>query len=193
MKQDIYSEALQAEAAKTPPAMDFVTVPGEIEVGVPVLFKMVLERDILNGTPALREWKCEWDFGDGSKRENGWAVFHYFCEAGRYPVTVKLHDIVAGMPITTLPARNVQIGGTRTGPQERLKWLSSVFPRAWNWFSPETKLEASRLMLVLAVAVIGLVAVAQQKVEGLTFLQAVGAVAALGFGADTLKNLVTQR
>jgi hypothetical protein len=54
-------------------------------------------------------------------------------------------------------------------------------------------LEASRLALILAIAVFGLLAVAQQQAQNLSWLQAVGAVFALGFGADTVKNLVTQK
>jgi hypothetical protein len=57
----------------------------------------------------------------------------------------------------------------------------------------ETMLEASRLAMVLTIAVIGLVGSAQHQAQSLTLLQAAGAVFALGFGADTLKNLITQK
>ena len=57
----------------------------------------------------------------------------------------------------------------------------------------ETLLEASRLAMVLTLAVIGLVGSAEHKAQSLTLLQAAGAVFALGFGADTLKNLITQK
>jgi hypothetical protein len=57
----------------------------------------------------------------------------------------------------------------------------------------ETMLEASRLAMVLTLAVFGLVGSAQHQAETLTLLQAAGAVFTLGFGADTLKNLITQR
>jgi len=34
---------------------------------------------------------------------------------------------------------------------------------------------------------------ARQQAQNLSFLEAVGAVAARGFGADTIKNLIMQR
>jgi hypothetical protein len=192
MKEDIYTDGLRNEIDKQPPALDFVTVPSVIDVGVPIIFRMNFSRDILNGAAATREWRCEWDFGDDSQPENGWSVFHYFRLPGTYVVKVTLHDLVTGEVIKRLPERSVKVGADEI-PRGFLARLLLLLPRLLRWVSPETKLELARLMLVLAAAVIGLVAVAQQKVEGLTFLQAVGAVAALGFGADTLKNLVTRQ
>jgi len=46
---------------------------------------------------------------------------------------------------------------------------------------------------VLTLAVIGLVGSAQHQAQSLTLVQAAGAVFALGFGADTLKNLIIQQ
>ncbi|HYR41566.1 MAG TPA: hypothetical protein VER98_00965 [Terriglobia bacterium] len=193
MKEDIYTDDLLEEAEKTPPALDFVTVPDEIHAGAPILFRPAFKRGILNGAAARREWTCEWDFGDGSRRENGWAVFHYFRNPGDYSVVPTLYSVITGSPIAKLPPQQIRVCNGSGKPEQRVRWFIRLFPRAWSWLSPETKLEASRLMLVLATAVIGLIAVAQQRIESLSFLQAVGAVCALGFGADTLKNLVSHR
>jgi hypothetical protein len=99
------------------------------------------------------------------------------------------YDITVSDSVVELPAKTLKVSRLTQNKPTRFDRLK----RAVAWFSPETKLEASRLVLVLAAAVIGLVGVAQQKVDGLTLVQAIFAVCALGFGADTLKNLLTQR
>jgi hypothetical protein len=64
--------------------------------------------------------------------------------------------------------------------------------RLWVFVKPEpeTRLEFIRLTIVLALALLALMATAQQQVLNLSFLESVGAVVALGFGADTIKNLI---
>jgi hypothetical protein len=59
--------------------------------------------------------------------------------------------------------------------------------------SPETRLELARTAIVLALAMIGLMATARQQVESLSFLGAVSAMIALGFGVDVIKNLALPR
>lgn len=45
-------------------------------------------------------------------------------------------------------------------------------------------------MLWLLLALFGLMATAQQKARDLTFLDAVAAVIAIGFGAGTIKDMI---
>jgi hypothetical protein len=57
---------------------------------------------------------------------------------------------------------------------------------------PETRLEFIRLVIVLTLVLIGLMATARQQAQNLSFPEAVDAVVALGFGVDTIKNLIVQ-
>jgi hypothetical protein len=59
--------------------------------------------------------------------------------------------------------------------------------------SAENRLEFGRLLFALAITVFALLATARQQIQSMTFLEASGAAIALGFGADTVKNLLTQK
>ncbi|HXN47903.1 MAG TPA: PKD domain-containing protein, partial [Bryobacteraceae bacterium] len=190
MRQDIYERALLVEMRKTPPAVMMRAQPLIAEPEAPVHFALCFNRDLLNDAAACQEWACTWNFGDGALRETGWEVYHSFSKDGLYDVAVEIADL-DGQPVTSAPIVQKAQVGRLVGPipaAERIR-------RAWRWTKPhaETMLEASRLALVLAVAVFGLVTTARQQATTLTTLEAIGAVFALGFGADTLKTLITER
>lgn len=183
MSQDIYAGGvLEEELHKQ--ALTIRIEPAEVTVGLPVQMALRFNRDILNEAVARQEWKCSWDFGDGPATEVGWEVYHSFSEAGPFQVKVSIIGL-DGVALTATPLTRDLAVSPETGGQDTRA--------ARVWMEPETKLEASRLALVLALAVVGLMATARQQAQSLTFLEAVGAVIALGFTADTLKNLVTQR
>lgn len=190
MRQDIYEPALLAEMRKTPPAVAILIQPVIAEPETPVHFALRFNRDLLNDATACQEWACAWDFGDGSQRETGWEVYHSFGSNGLYDVTVEIANL-DGQVVTPAPIRQKAQVGRLAGPIPAAERIL----RAWRWMKPhaETMLEASRLALVLAVAVFGLVTTARQQATTLTTLEAIGTVFALGFGADTLKTLITER
>jgi hypothetical protein len=97
--------------------------------------------------------------GNGSQRETGWEVYHSFSRDGLYDVTVEVADL-DGQPVTQTPVLQKTQVGRLIGPipaRERIL-------RLWRWTKPhaETMLGVSRLALVLAVAVFGLVTTARQ-------------------------------
>lgn len=185
MRQDIYAGGvLEEELRKQPPALTIRIEPAEVTVGKPVQMALRFNRDILNEAVARQEWKCSWDFSDGPATEVGWEVYHSFSKAGVFPVKVSIIGL-DGVALTATPLTRDLTVIAEAGTQKTRA--------ARVWMAPETKLEASRLALVLTLAVVGLMATARQQAQSLSFLEAVGAVIALGFAADTLKNLVTQR
>jgi hypothetical protein len=188
MKEDIYAERLEEQATKQPPALRVVTVPATAETNQPVLFRVCFAMEALNDAAACREWNCTWDFGDKTPEESGWRAFHEFLAAGAYTVTVNIFCLQTGERIVSFPGMRISVMDSGQPNASDSRWKRLV-----RWFSPESKLEASRLLLVLAAAVIGLIGVAQQRVDSLTLLQSAFAVIALGFGADTLKNLLSQK
>ena len=185
MRQDIYAAGvLEDELRKQPPALTIRIEPAKVMAGQSVQMALRFNRDILNEAVARQEWKCTWDFSDGPATEAGWEVHHGFSKAGDFPLKVSITG-VDGTPLTSTPLTRGLSVIAEAGAQKK--------GVARAWMEPETKLEASRLALVLALAVVGLMATARQQAQSLSFLEAVGAVIALGFAADTLKNLVTQR
>ena len=185
MRQGIYETDLLAEVAVNPPKIAILQDPLDCDCSAPVHFSVQFHRPILNDSAAAGEWTCTWDFGDRTIRETGWDVYHWFRNTGPHQISVSITnlngDSVSGQPLT------LDVGvRTRRVPWYR-RFLKIGLPHA------ETMLEASRLAMVLTLAVIGLVGSAQHQAQSLTLLQAAGAVFALGFGADTLKNLIIQR
>jgi hypothetical protein len=190
MRQDLYEESLRAEVAKNPPAISIVCEPPLPEPNTLVHLAVRFHRDLLNEAAACQEWRCTWDFGDNTPRENGWDAWHSFNRAGTPRVSVSISALNGDAITANDLTADLRVGGAgreRSLTTRGLRLLRSMKPHA------STTLEASRLALVLAIAVFGLVNTAQHQASKLTPLEAVGAVFALGFGADTLKNLITDR
>ena len=181
MRQDFYPAALLAEVAKPAPALEIRAQPLPIRTGIPVHFSLRFLRQALNEVAAVREWTCQWDFGDGKAHEAGWDVYHAYETPGQYPVTVT----IVGLDGNTV---------TTAGPIQREFTVAGSPPvqRHWRW-TAETKIEAGRLGFVLAIALFGVFAAARGKVESLDVFGGAAALIALGFTADTLKNLMTQQ
>lgn len=178
MRQDIFADSdgpLAAALQASPPAVMITHDPDAIRVNTPVRFALSFGQQLLNEAVARQEWRCAWDFGDGCPREYGWEVFHSFAAAGQPTIRVTIHDLKASPVKPDPPPAQVTVAPHDSSPY---------------WFEPETKVEIARLGIVLALALFGLLATAQAKAETLTFLEAVSAVIALGFGAGTVKNLV---
>jgi hypothetical protein len=160
---------------------------------MPVRFTLRFERSILNQAAATQEWKYAWDFGDGLPREEGWSVHHTFLNphAG-YPVKVYLRNLDG----ESIPPGSVDLAV----PVAASSWAVSSstgrlgkIARALGLSSAENRLEFGRLLFALAITVFALLATARQQIQSMTFLEASGAAIALGFGADTVKNLLTQK
>ena len=185
IKQNVYTADLRAELVKQPPAASIGHTPSRIETRRPARFTLRFDRRDLSvaGGCGLH---CLWEFGDGEILDEDCEVHHAFSRPGDYTVTASITD-ENGSRVASLTT-NLTVT-----PEQPSAGGSGAFAKLWRWFAPETMLEASRLLLVLAIAVVGLFAAAQQQIQNLTFLQAVGAAFALGFGAGTLKNLITER
>jgi hypothetical protein len=187
MRQDIYETDLLQEIKASPPRVTVLRDPLECDCGTPVHFSVRFHRQRLNEAAAATEWSCVWDFGDCSIQETGWEVYHWFRNTAPHQVSVSIVNLNGESVLDAPLTMNVDVG-VKT---RRLPWYQRFLmvgkPHA------ETMLEASRLAMVLTLAVFGLVGSAEHQAQSLTLLQAAGAVFALGFGADTLKNLITQR
>jgi len=184
MRKDFYPEALLDEIAKNPPAVQICADPSPVQTRTPVHFSLRFIRQELNEQAAIREWTCSWDFGDGSKPEIGWDAYHLFQIAGKYAVTVTLSDL-RGNPVHKPGqiTKEIEVGIDSEATKE-----NSYFR-----LTPEAKVEAMQLAFVLILALSGVWATARGKVEEMSGPGAALTLIGIGFGADTLKNLMTQK
>lgn len=185
MRQDFYEAALLDELAKPESGLQIVADAPSFKPGAPVHFTLRFLRADLNETAACEEWTCHWSFGDGSLAETGWDIYHQYLEPGKVDVTVTLVDLHGNRLQTAGPITREFTVDDPNGDKPA-RW------RKYRW-TAEAKVEASQLAFVLAIALVGVFAAARGKVDTLTVPSAVAAIVALGFGADTLKNLITQK
>jgi hypothetical protein len=175
-----------AGASKAPPPPNVMRINRDA-----VQFALRFQREQLNGVAAVQEWTCEWNFGDGTEHEYGWAVYHRYSEEGEYNITVKVVDLdgkqVGDDIDSTVSVKDNWTSAKRTG------WRSHWPPRWLKPPSAEAKVEAMRILFVLGIALVGVLVTARGKAEALDVFQGAGALIALGFGVDTLKTLLTQK
>ncbi len=194
MRQNVYAPELVEEARKQPSGLQVLVEPAQIRAATCVHFQLLFRRQALNESSARHEWTCIWNFGDGCAAETGWEVHHGFERDGCYDATVEVTDL-NGDSVAPPLVKQLRVGewlSADAGWRDRMGMAARRMARMWKPHA-ETILEASRLALVLAVAVFGLITTARQQAASLTLPEAIGAVIALGFGADTLKNLITDK
>lgn len=132
---------------------------------------------------ARQEFTCVWDFGTVGKEE-GWEISHYFRNENEaeFSVSFRGHDgkMVAKdgsdeeVKVTPTPPLQLQEAGKRQ-------------------YGERAKIEAIRLAVALAVAVLGLIAGAREQLLKLDVFSGLVGVFLIGFGADTVKNIITRR
>jgi hypothetical protein len=106
--------------------------------------------------------------------EKGLAVSHYFPTAGTFEATAEFRDD-RGEELKSAPpiAKKVTVVGERLGV-----------------FGEHTKIEYSRLAVVLAITVAGLLVGARDELAKLDLIPGIIAVFMLGFTADQIKNIL---
>ncbi len=162
--------------------------PAEIELGQPVVYVddsqqlSVVFHDSKYNSPITRELlTCVWDFGDTLK-EKGWTVYHYFPKARPYDVKVRFitsDGRELNGPSLSLPVR-------KAGSKASRFWAAIKL-------NDRTLIELLRFGIALGAVLLALVGGAQQQIAKLDCLPALFAVFLMGFGADTVKNLLSQR
>jgi hypothetical protein len=153
-------------------------------------FGIRFDSDGLNTAAARQEVRCEWDFGHDGLTESGWEAFHYFPKMKR-----RLFSKAKSSPYDA-SARFVQNGnGIAVGPDKKPSLQKPIAVRE----APRTSgadrnlAEFVRLVIALAIALIGLLAGAREQLAKLDLIPAAIAVFLLGFGADTIKNLISPK
>jgi hypothetical protein len=159
----------------------------------------------LDGSSALEEWTCRWDFsleGEPTLHEEGWQVSHYFQKSDKYTLAVTLinnadrteHKVDAGEAATVdVQGTKRRKLGTVLGLLFRFRWGKA----AEEWNKSRTGagrvLEILWLVLALFLALIGMIAGAKEQVLKLDLVPALIAIFLVGFAADQIKNLLTRK
>jgi hypothetical protein len=189
MQTGIYPEDLKQELEAVAPdgngADDQPRGPVSIEMdrlvarqGEPLELFVQFHNRALDHAPARDEWTPMWKFPQNIQ-EKWWAVWHYFEDTGPKKVTVHFEG-ADGRPIA-------QVDGPLS-----LSRTINVAPAQRANNRARLGAEILRLSIALFVAVIALLAGARDQLTKLDMLQGLLAVFVMGFGADTIKNLVTQ-
>lgn len=159
---------------------------------------------------ALDEWSCVWNFGHGPfldrkgdpntyLEERGWENAHYFPQKATYQLTVRFYHEqegelrdAAGRPIG--PTKQVVVGAESDQPEfsGRFAWFKRRWAKAGAWMDGNGN-SLLRLVLALIPAILGLVAGAKDEFLKMDLYLALGAIFLLGFGSDTVKNLLSQK
>lgn len=189
MQEDVYpiriAEALLAKGASID--MD----PDVAYDKAPLEFCICFNNFEIDNSAAREEWTCEWSFGD-KLEGTGWNVCHYFLlprpgffskakaafftvqAAFRQPDGEPLIDTETNYPLTIKKVVEV-----KRSHQE-------------GFFGERSRTEFMKLAAALLIAIFALVAGAKEQLLKLDLLPGLIAVFLVGFGADTIKNLLTK-
>jgi hypothetical protein len=179
----------------------------------PLEFCVCFNDSRIDTSAARQEWSCHWDFGDDLK-EKGWSVSHYFLlervprrkpaikdaqsseSAREHPGQAddggdnREHEAEVSVSFI---AENGKPVADKDGHVIVLKQTVPVKPTHKDkLFGERTVTETIKLAAALLIAVFGLLSGAQTQLEKLDILPALVAVFLVGFGADTIKNILTK-
>jgi hypothetical protein len=133
-----------------------------------------------NHSAAQDEFQCVWDFGELGT-EQGWEITHFFAKPGKAQLKVSFED-AAGKPITDPQVDSpTTINREITIQKETVKWVGD------RWW-----IGVVRFSVALLAVLLGLMAGAREQLLKLDTGAALVAIFLIGFGADAIKNLLTQ-
>jgi hypothetical protein len=183
MRERLFPQDIQAAITKTDDAPKINMYPQVARQYSSMSFSVDFSRPELNSCAALDAFRCEWDFPHDRYplKETGWQISHYFPEA------TKKNE-----------KRTVKVSFTNLLTGEEFK---NVHPKIEFEIVPESSLQSGdrnlvelvRLVIALFIALMGLLAGAREQLLKLDLIPAAIAVFFLGFGADTIKNLIAPR
>jgi hypothetical protein len=168
------------EQALTEKAVSIYTVPIKPHPNQAVRLEVLFKDYRLNTCTARQEFKCEWDFGDIGKEE-GWEIWHYFRneKEARFSVSFqRLDGTMVKKP---------------DGDDQGVPHCVQLQPAGKKKDGERRWIEAVRLAVALGVAILALIAGAREQLLKLDVFSGLVGVFLMGFGADTVKNLITRR
>jgi hypothetical protein len=140
----------------------------------------------LRRVPALDEWTPLWTIKNRAPdspelREKWWSVWHYFDKAGEHEIKVYFEDF-DGKPINDNAGAKLCVSKT-----------IEVLPNRQSDTRERLRAEILKLGIALFVALVALLGGAQEQLAKLNVLQGLLAVFVMGFSANVVKDLITQK
>jgi hypothetical protein len=189
MRENIYESDVLAEIA-TKAQAEIVLDPKTARPFEPVHFSIRFNDPRFNDAAAMRGLTSKWEF-PGHTLEQNWKIYHFFQgneanrEEGPYvPVSVRVEGRKPAGAATDGKEASRPLRSNLSVMVELRRGERSSYSRAFA--------EAVRFLIAFGVALAALLAGALQELEKLDFLPAVIAILALGFAADSVKNLLSQ-
>jgi hypothetical protein len=179
IQEDIFVAAI--DKALSEEAASISIIPAQPHPNQLVRMSVQLNSKDLNTSTAKQEFTCVWDFGSIGK-ESGWEIWHYFPRGGKHNFSVSFLGPDGKMVKYSVDNAEVKIKGS-----------AEVQPSGRKQYGERTKIEMIRLVVALLVAVLGLIVGAREKLMALDLFSGLVGVFVLGFGADTVKNIITKR
>lgn len=180
MREDIYESDVLAEIGKKRADGErrarIVFDTQKARPYLPVFFSIDFDDPRFDGAAALEGLSFEWKFPDGL-REEGCKVCHYFQDDRHSDHNRNI--VVAVHSLRSLETADAIEGSIELQASKRRR-------------SARAFAEGVRFLIAFGVALAGLEAGALDQLSKLDFLPATIAVIGLGFGADSIKNLLTQ-
>jgi hypothetical protein len=200
MREGIYEDDVLEEIGRAGQA-ELVFDTQRARPYLPVYFYVAFKDPRFSTAAAVDRLACRWDF-PGDLHEQTWRVCHFFSgreseiKGGKATVTVTIESqrAVSSLP-GTLPVRvpmdqnNPMV--PKSGPKSLTNTIEIQPGKPPSEYS-RVIAELLRFLIAFGVALAGLLSGALAQLEKLDFLPATLAIIALGFGADSVKNLLTQ-
>ena len=182
MREDIYEKDVIEEVGKEGQAA-IVFDTQKARPYLPVYFSIAFKDPRFNSAAAINCLVCRLDF-PGDLHENGWKVCHFF-QGNEF-------DMDGGRKITITATIQSEKAAGESGATETIKGVIEIQSGKRRAEYSRAIAESLRFSIAFGVALAGLLSGALGQLEKLDLLPATIAVIALGFGADSIKNLLTQ-
>lgn len=191
MRENIYERDVLEEIA-TQGQAEIVFDPRTVRPFAPIVYSIRFRNSRFGDAAALRRLTCKWDF-PGHILEQDWKICHFF--QGNEVKRGEGHDVTVSVKVESRRAPDTEGASddkVLVTPLRSMLSTSIELHRAERPSYSRALAEGVRFLIAFGVTLAALLAGALQQLDKLDFVPAMIAVLALGFGADTIKNLLTQ-
>jgi len=150
---------------------------------VPMELSIYFDNCRYNHSNALEQLACNWNCGDGIVvwlPKKGWSVWHFYITPGETTITAGFPQVIAAAPDNASDGMQFQ---SQFVVHKALPSFSTQY-----WFAA-----GLQFAIVFFLALVGLVGGARDQLAKLDVIPALIAVFLLGFGADTIKNVLARK
>jgi len=183
LRCNTFPDDLEWELTDYPQRVEIKSNPPAPVLNEPTELSVWFHRQDCEHAAARDELFCRWTFQPAPNEvscpdERGWNVWHVFGAPGSHEVEVRFRD-AAGRPVRKSGGEEVVVRKTFRIAKIKTRWYLRF------------NIEMLQFLVSLVVVVIALMAGAMEKIEELDDLHAIGTLIAIGFAANTVKNLIT--